>query len=173
MALPDQHSDLKPVYDKDAAVKYVVYNGNQWVSYNDADTLKQKIDWANNLGLGGSLIWASDADNDKYSGQILRSCFQILMGRVSHGRGWEPEEMQARIQGFLLRGRGLQRCNLTGVTGLVVVVLAEVQRTNLVNCTIPQSVLSSTHLQVLLPASGLALRLRLGWFSAQLSRRKM
>ncbi|OCK76955.1 glycoside hydrolase family 18 protein [Lepidopterella palustris CBS 459.81] len=61
MALPDQHSDLKPVYDKDAAVKYVVYNGNQWVSYNDADTLKQKIDWANNLGLGGSLIWASDA----------------------------------------------------------------------------------------------------------------
>ncbi|KAF2495510.1 hypothetical protein BU16DRAFT_561793 [Lophium mytilinum] len=66
-ALLSQHSDLKPVYDKSAAVKYVVYNGNQWVSYDDAETFKQKVDWANDLGLGGSLIWASDADDDKYS----------------------------------------------------------------------------------------------------------
>ena len=84
MALLGQHPDIKPVHDETAAVKYVVFNGNQWVSYDDADTFKAKIDWANNQGLGGALIWASDTgktlfatlmfalliyspDDDKYS----------------------------------------------------------------------------------------------------------
>lgn len=61
MALLEQNPDLKPVYDKEAGVKYLVYNKDQWVSYDDEETFKQKVDWANKLGLGGSLIWASDA----------------------------------------------------------------------------------------------------------------
>ncbi|XMA20473.1 hypothetical protein WAI453_013264 [Rhynchosporium graminicola] len=59
-ALLKQHTDLKPIWDKDAAVKYVVYDKNQWISYDDPDTFKQKVEWANSVGLGGSLIWASD-----------------------------------------------------------------------------------------------------------------
>jgi chitinase len=47
------------------AVKYVTWNGDQWVSYDDEDTIAQKIEFANNLGLGGLLIWAIDLDNDK------------------------------------------------------------------------------------------------------------
>ena len=61
MALMRQHPELKPVYDKTAAVKYLVFNKDQWVSYDDAEALKQKVQWANKVGLGGSLIWASDA----------------------------------------------------------------------------------------------------------------
>lgn len=53
---------LTPVHDEAAAVQYVVL-GDQWVSYDDAVTFKQKVDWANGIGLGGSLIWASDAGN--------------------------------------------------------------------------------------------------------------
>ncbi|KAG8722991.1 hypothetical protein FRC09_005227 [Ceratobasidium sp. 395] len=49
------------VWDKTAAVKYA-YWGNQWVSYDDTDTFKQKIDYANKLGLGGMLIWAIDQE---------------------------------------------------------------------------------------------------------------
>ena len=49
---------LKPVYDKENAVKYVVWDQDQWVSYDDEDTFKQKIEFANKLGLGGLLIWA-------------------------------------------------------------------------------------------------------------------
>lgn len=60
MALLRQHPDLKPVHDEEAAVKYVVFDRDQWVSYDDSDTFKQKVDWANKQGLGGSLIWASD-----------------------------------------------------------------------------------------------------------------
>jgi chitinase len=69
MALLKQNPGLKPIYDKAAGVKYLVYNKDQWVSYDDAETFKQKVDWANNLGLGGSLIWASDA------GECHRPCY--------------------------------------------------------------------------------------------------
>ena len=51
---------IKPVHDEDAAVKYFVWNTNQWISYDDADTYKQKVDWADGIGLGGAMIWASD-----------------------------------------------------------------------------------------------------------------
>jgi chitinase len=61
MSLLKQNPSLKPVYDKEAGIKYLVYNKDQWVSYDDAQTMKQKRDWANKIGLGGSLIWASDA----------------------------------------------------------------------------------------------------------------
>jgi chitinase len=61
MALLKQNPNLKVIWDKDAAVKYVVYgDGSQWVSYDDADTFKQKRDFAAQIGLGGGMIWASD-----------------------------------------------------------------------------------------------------------------
>jgi chitinase len=60
-ALLAQDPSLVPVYDEAAAVKYVVFDNDQWVSYDDAATFRQKVDWANSIGLSGSLIWASDA----------------------------------------------------------------------------------------------------------------
>ncbi|KAF8594968.1 hypothetical protein BDV93DRAFT_122313 [Ceratobasidium sp. AG-I] len=53
------------VWDKTAAVKYASW-GDQWISYDDTDTFKQKIDYANKLGLGGMLIWAIDQDDGNY-----------------------------------------------------------------------------------------------------------
>ena len=66
-AMLNQGSGLKPVHDKDAAVNYVVYDKDQWVSYDTKTTFQQKLDWANDIGIGGSLIWASDTDDDKYT----------------------------------------------------------------------------------------------------------
>ncbi|KAI8631028.1 carbohydrate-binding module family 18 [Xylariaceae sp. FL1651] len=54
--------NLKPYYDKDAQAKYIVWNNDQWVSYDDEDTFQAKIDFANKLGLGGLLIWSIDQD---------------------------------------------------------------------------------------------------------------
>jgi len=51
---------VTPVHDTEAAVNYITFNSNQWISYDDAVTFKQKTDWANGVGLGGALIWASD-----------------------------------------------------------------------------------------------------------------
>ena len=61
MNVVDQYS-LSPQYDKENAVKYVTWNSDQWVSYDDQETFQQKIKFANNLGLGGLLIWALDLD---------------------------------------------------------------------------------------------------------------
>lgn len=54
-----KHS-ITPIHDKEAAVKYFSWDNNQWISYDDAETFKQKIDWADSVGFMGSLIWASD-----------------------------------------------------------------------------------------------------------------
>jgi chitinase len=45
--------DLEPYYDEENAVKYITWNQDQWVSYDDKDTFKAKIDYANSVGLGG------------------------------------------------------------------------------------------------------------------------
>ena len=47
-------------HDVEAAVKYITWDNDQWISYDDAETLRQKVDWANEMGFAGSLIWASD-----------------------------------------------------------------------------------------------------------------
>lgn len=56
-------NSVTPVWDKTAAVKYIVWNTNQWVSYDDADTFKQKVDYANGKGLGGIMVWSADQDD--------------------------------------------------------------------------------------------------------------
>ena len=51
---------VKPFWDKTAGVKWITWSGNQWVSYDDADTFKQKRDFANSRCLGGLMVWAVD-----------------------------------------------------------------------------------------------------------------
>jgi chitinase len=59
----DLHN-IQPRHDETAAVKSITWNTDQWVSYDDEETFKQKIDFANDKGLGGLLIWAVDQDTD-------------------------------------------------------------------------------------------------------------
>lgn len=55
-----KRATISPTHDKEAAVNYFTFDDNQWVSYDDKTTFKQKVDWANEIGLGGAMIWASD-----------------------------------------------------------------------------------------------------------------
>lgn len=55
-----QKNNLKPVHDQVAGVKWATWNNNQWVSYDDADTFKQKRDFANSRCLSGLMVWAMD-----------------------------------------------------------------------------------------------------------------
>jgi chitinase len=50
-------SQLSTVYDEDAEIKYMVWNDDQWVSYDDEETLKKKVDFANKQGLLGLFVW--------------------------------------------------------------------------------------------------------------------
>jgi chitinase len=51
-----------PVLDKDAAVKILTFDNDQWVAYDDADTLKMKADFARSQCLGGVMVWAVSHD---------------------------------------------------------------------------------------------------------------
>ncbi|KAJ5779984.1 glycoside hydrolase, partial [Penicillium paradoxum] len=56
-------NDLTPTLDREAAVKWITWDSDQWVSYDDGETMQMKISAANNLCLGGTMIWAVDHDS--------------------------------------------------------------------------------------------------------------
>jgi chitinase len=56
---------LTPTLYKDAAVKTITWNGDQWVSFDDEDTWKLKADFAKSECLGGVLVWSMDNDDSK------------------------------------------------------------------------------------------------------------
>ena len=47
-----------------AAVKIVTWDGN-WVSYDDAETLQTKVDYANKNCLGGTMVWEMSLDDSE------------------------------------------------------------------------------------------------------------
>ncbi|KAA8896314.1 chitinase [Sphaerosporella brunnea] len=49
--------------DETAAVKMVTWGTDQWVSYDDQETLKMKYDYANKRCLGGMMVWAVSTDD--------------------------------------------------------------------------------------------------------------
>ncbi|RDW92668.1 hypothetical protein BP5796_02062 [Coleophoma crateriformis] len=61
----DEYS-LEPTYDDVAAVNWIFWEGSQWVSYDDGVSMQAKIDRANALCLGGTMIWSIDQDNTNY-----------------------------------------------------------------------------------------------------------
>ena len=48
--------------DRASAVEEVVWDGDQWASYDDADTFAMKVDYANQRCLGGTMVWAVSLD---------------------------------------------------------------------------------------------------------------
>ena len=63
--------DQKPklIHDAEAAINYIQFGSanDQWVSYDDSITFKQKVDWANGVGLGGVMIWSVDLDDNDFT----------------------------------------------------------------------------------------------------------
>ena len=46
-------------------MEIVTWGGDQWVSYDDLPTFKMKIDYANEVCLGGVMVWAVDQDDSQ------------------------------------------------------------------------------------------------------------
>lgn len=55
--------DVHLQFDKDAAVKIATWDNDQWVSWDDEETLKMKLEYANRRCLGGTMVWAVDLDD--------------------------------------------------------------------------------------------------------------
>ena len=55
-----EQQNLTPKLLIDEMVKQIVFNGDQWVGYDDAQTFALKKSWADGLCLGGTVIWSLD-----------------------------------------------------------------------------------------------------------------
>lgn len=60
-------NNLNPEIYTDAAVKAINWNGDQWVSYDDEDTWKLKVELAKSQCLGGVLVWSIDNDDSSHT----------------------------------------------------------------------------------------------------------
>lgn len=79
---------LTTEYDKEAQVKYLAYNEDQWISYDDAETLQKKVDFANEQGLLGLFIWAIDLDDKDHS--ALKALLGGKLGVFADQNGYDP-----------------------------------------------------------------------------------
>ncbi|KAI1403139.1 hypothetical protein F4819DRAFT_248058 [Hypoxylon fuscum] len=66
-------------FDEAAAVKTFTCDSNQWVSWDDAETMKIKMDYANQRCLGGRMAWAIDLDD----GTLLEALGSVSKNRRS------------------------------------------------------------------------------------------
>lgn len=53
------------VEDSQGRMGPYAYKGNQWVSFDDQETLRRKTQFLKEMGLGGGMIWALDLDDFK------------------------------------------------------------------------------------------------------------
>ncbi|KAL3430011.1 hypothetical protein BDV09DRAFT_202564 [Aspergillus tetrazonus] len=53
-------------YDEDSGVKYMVYDENQWITYDDEESFEKKREMLDNECFGGVMIWAIDQDTNDF-----------------------------------------------------------------------------------------------------------
>jgi chitinase len=53
------------VQDPEGRMGPYAYKGNQWVSFDDAETLRRKSQLVRSMNLGGGMVWALDLDDFK------------------------------------------------------------------------------------------------------------
>ncbi|KAM6526029.1 hypothetical protein FSOLCH5_002160 [Fusarium solani] len=65
-------TNASPKLDKEAAVKILTFDNNNWVAYDDEETLKMKADFAREQCLSGLMVWAvsHDVEDGRFSKAI-------------------------------------------------------------------------------------------------------
>lgn len=56
------HSDWEYIWDEEQVVPHRV-SGNQWVGYDDARSIVEKVKFAKSKNLGGIMFWSFDTDD--------------------------------------------------------------------------------------------------------------
>jgi chitinase len=90
--------DVQTYYNAETTVKYNVFNGNQWISYDDAQSWYDKKAFVSNRCLSGIMVWALDQDNATFD------AYEGLMGDTSllqlEGGGLSDDEKAALADQF-------------------------------------------------------------------------
>jgi Glycosyl hydrolases family 18 len=78
VASRNESGDVETFYDADNTVKYSVFNTNQWISYDDEQSFRDKLVRLSENCLGGMMVWAVDQDTNEYD------AMHALFGDFSH-----------------------------------------------------------------------------------------
>lgn len=76
------------------------YSGDQWVSFDDIDTIQQKTEFLKSMGLGGAMVWALDLDD--FNGSCGGENYPLLktitreLGILEHGNSSVKNLLQSR-----------------------------------------------------------------------------
>jgi chitinase len=76
-------SSTRRVWSSEQQVPYLIYGGNQWVGYDDPESLKIKADWARTSGFGGWMLWTLDLDD--FSGSQCGGTTYPLLRAINGG----------------------------------------------------------------------------------------
>lgn len=60
-----KNRNWKVIQDPQRRMGPFAFKGNQWVSFDDANMIRQKAQFIRDMGLGGGMVWALDLDDFK------------------------------------------------------------------------------------------------------------
>lgn len=82
----EQLSSWTRVWDATQRVPYA-YNGNQWVGYDDVESLTIKSNYIKKMKLGGAMVWSVETDDFKgFCGHgnfpLIRTLYNVVIGNT-------------------------------------------------------------------------------------------
>lgn len=78
------------------------YKGDQWVSYDDVETLRRKAQLVRQLGLGGGMVWALDLDDFKNRcGDGPHPLLRAIRNTLRDPPGVQDKDRKIKIATFL------------------------------------------------------------------------
>ncbi len=93
------------VRDAEGRMGPYAFKGTQWVSFDDIDTIEQKMDLLKDLDLGGAMIWALDLDD--FNNQCGNGNYPLLktinhnLGRIS---GYQRPDLLVTNDNYIRTG---------------------------------------------------------------------
>ncbi|KAI8276438.1 hypothetical protein K4K59_009788 [Colletotrichum sp. SAR11_240] len=78
--------DVQTFYDPDTKVLYNVFEGSQWVSYDNAVSLKAKLERLSSRSPSGPMIWAIDQDTSNFTamGELFGDYSHLQLEGLDH-----------------------------------------------------------------------------------------
>lgn len=87
--------DVHTYYDEDTTVKYNVWSGNQWISYDDQQSFNDKKEFASKRCLGGWMVWAINQDNGEFDALSGLVGEDLSSMQLEGGDGGEAKQVLA------------------------------------------------------------------------------
>jgi hypothetical protein len=87
-------------YDYTSTVKWTVYSGTQWISYDDQQSFSDKLAYLSSKCISGLMIWAVDQDTNDYQALAGLLGEEAMAGSLLQGGDLTTAELAALASQF-------------------------------------------------------------------------